>query len=404
MSGTFLVSREVRVAADTSTTTIDPTDATLAIANNLRVASLSIAAYDYLVTLPAEIRLYKSSSRRSLGFILFILIRYTSMIIMFTSNFGFFYHGFTPNACSHYFYVLPVFKVIQLMVSQAILGIRTYNVAQRNIRIGRIIASAYFVTSVFLWVTALYDRQERALKFSDYVSDQGNCLIGSAHPDQTISAWSFYLIAMLYDVLVLSVSTYRLLKLRGNSASSPSRRLLNILLYDGLGFFVALTAVNLANVIIYRGVGGAIQSSAASLEYAVIWISSQRILIHLRQEMAQQASLITARSPRANPILSGAHLHNPPYMNKSDENVTVDFGNIYDTGSLSDFNVGVHMKRMITRDTRPQVEESEASTATAGRNLYPPRMSVQVWDGHQEKAFQVMRASDNLASDEKDYV
>ena len=122
------------------------------------------------------------------------------------------------------------------------------------------------------------------------------------------------------------------------------------------------------------------------------------------EEMAQQASLITARSPRANPILSGAHLHNPPYMNKSDENVTVDFGNIYDTGSLSDFNVGVHMKRMITRDTRPQVEESEASTATAGRNLYPPRMSVQVWDGHQEKAFQVMRASDNLASDEKDYV
>ena len=91
-------------------------------------------------------------------------------------------------------------------------------------------------------------------------------------------------------------------------------------------------------------------------------------------------------------------------MNKSDENVTVDFGNNYDTGSLSDFNVGLHMKRMITKDARPlaRVEESEASTA--GRGLYTPRMSVQVWDEHQEKAFKVMRASDNPASDEKDYV
>lgn len=122
------------------------------------------------------------------------------------------------------------------------------------------------------------------------------------------------------------------------------------------------------------------------------------------EEMVQRASLIATHTPRANPILSGAHLHNPPYMNKSDENVTVDFGNNYDTGSLSDFNVGLHMKRMITKDARPlaRVEESEASTA--GRGLYTPRMSVQVWDGHQEKAFKVMRASDNPASDEKDYV
>jgi hypothetical protein len=64
---------------------------------------------------------------------------------MFTSNFGFFYHHFTPEACSYYCYVAPVFKgtspvvseysrlsdptVIQLMVSQAILGIRWVTMA-----------------------------------------------------------------------------------------------------------------------------------------------------------------------------------------------------------------------------------------------------------------------------------
>jgi len=32
------------------------------------------------------------------------------MIVMFTSNFGFFHHHFTPKVCSHYCYVAPVFK------------------------------------------------------------------------------------------------------------------------------------------------------------------------------------------------------------------------------------------------------------------------------------------------------
>ena len=70
------------LVVDASTATIDPTRGAFAVANNLRIASLSIAAYEYvasyvsstpilthlrpsyLVTLPAELRLYKSASRR----------------------------------------------------------------------------------------------------------------------------------------------------------------------------------------------------------------------------------------------------------------------------------------------------------------------------------------------------
>ena len=84
MYGTIFVSRGLAVhVADVSTTALDPTGEALAVANNLRVASLSIAAYEYVTsyvsstchsdslvgpsyfsTLPAEIRLYRSSSRR----------------------------------------------------------------------------------------------------------------------------------------------------------------------------------------------------------------------------------------------------------------------------------------------------------------------------------------------------
>lgn len=51
MSGTILVSGGVRVhVADVSTTALDPTNEALAVANNLRVASLSIAAYEYVTS------------------------------------------------------------------------------------------------------------------------------------------------------------------------------------------------------------------------------------------------------------------------------------------------------------------------------------------------------------------
>ena len=50
MSGTFLVSRGVEVLATDAAATLNPTDVALAVANNLRIASLSIAAYEYVTS------------------------------------------------------------------------------------------------------------------------------------------------------------------------------------------------------------------------------------------------------------------------------------------------------------------------------------------------------------------
>ena len=49
MSGTFLVSRGVRtLVTDVSATDINPASGALAVDNNLRIASLSIAVYEYV--------------------------------------------------------------------------------------------------------------------------------------------------------------------------------------------------------------------------------------------------------------------------------------------------------------------------------------------------------------------
>ena len=88
------------------------------------------------------------------------------------------------------------------------------------------------------------------------------------------------------------------------------------------------------------------------------------------EERVQQVSLIVSQPPK------------PPSRNRLDENPTVDTRRNYNYNTaLSDFNVGVRIERAIIRDGKPLDEESET---TAGRDLYPPPISVQVWDETKE--------------------
>ncbi|KAI0252205.1 hypothetical protein BJV78DRAFT_380092 [Lactifluus subvellereus] len=261
----------VMLATDT---TIPPSPDKLAVDTNLRVVSIAVAISEYFYTLPSEYRLYISADRRKLGLTLFILIRYSSVILMVISNMGYFYDHFSPKSCGHYYYVAPVFKVIQLMVSQAILGLRTYCISIRNIWVGRIILSTYVIVVGFQWFSNLL--------YLIPIMTNGNCVAASSHPQLPVSAWSFYLAAMLFDCIALSISTVYLLRMRVAGASSVSR-LVNIMLYDGLGYFVALTAVNTLNVFLHREINHSIPSSGVSLGYAITGIMNQRLLIHPRE-------------------------------------------------------------------------------------------------------------------------
>lgn len=135
----------------------------------LRVASMSIGSYDYILTLPAEWRLYRRQSsifHLSLSCVLFILIRYVSIVTIVTSNYGFFSTTFTYQACQKYHSVPPIFQAIQTMISQVIFGVRTFNIAKRDRRIG----IALLLLSLFAisteWIVQLSNRTPVVLKVS----------------------------------------------------------------------------------------------------------------------------------------------------------------------------------------------------------------------------------------------
>ncbi|KAG1789553.1 uncharacterized protein HD556DRAFT_1397531 [Suillus plorans] len=239
----------------------------------LRVASISVAFYDYVLTLPAEWRFYRSQSsifHMSLACTLFILIRYISIMAIVTSNYGFFSTAYTLQTCQQYYLVAPAFKAIQTMISQAILGIRAFNIARRDRRIGIILLLLYLLSTSAEWFADMFHRTP--------VVYDGNCTSGDA--GKVLSTWFYYLAVLVYDIVMVTISTVHLL--RYNPLSSRVEQLIRVLIYDGIGYFIVLSAANVLNLILYRTTNIYTQSTGASVGYALTWIMSQRILINIR--------------------------------------------------------------------------------------------------------------------------
>lgn len=286
-----------------------------------RVASLSIAFYDYFLTLPNEYRFYRSQPhilQMSQACILFILIRYVSIVSMVVSNYGAFSTSFTLESCRHYYYVSPIFKVLQTMVSQAIVGFRTFNISRRNENVRNFLVVYYIIAVVLEWFLNLYRRTPQVVN--------GSCISGTSSGSS--ASWLFYLVAICYDLVTLGISTVQLYQYKTHS--SRFHQLIQVMLYDGLIFFVALTAVNVLNLILYRGTNVVAQSTAPSLGYAVIWIMSQRILIHLREVAAeieggsQSINILTRHLRREQDVELPSRLQFKPPKGKVDQRSRAD--------------------------------------------------------------------------------
>ncbi|KAK7472972.1 hypothetical protein VKT23_001076 [Stygiomarasmius scandens] len=252
----------------------------------LRVASIAIALYDLISTLPRSWRFYKEHwdrPRLTVSFVLFFLIQISSILVLVISNVGFFYSHFTQNSCNHFYLLPPIFKVLQLMVSQVILGFRAYNLSQRSRRIGIFLVSLYVVACSIEWASTLYKRQA--------VVDPNHNICRAVFTDLFFSAWVYYAVAIIYDLATTSIAIAYLLKhTLSTTTSTVFSQLTKMMLYDGCGYFIALTAANVLNLIIYRE-NQDIQTAAASLGYCVTWIMSQRLLMHLHEASLERRNL-----------------------------------------------------------------------------------------------------------------
>jgi len=164
------------------------------------------------------------------------------------------------------------------MVSQAIIGYRTWNITRRSNKMGASLLTFGVIITVFEW----YSNVDARIP----VQSEGNCSPGNSIA--RMPQWVFYLMAMLFDAVTVLLSSFYLIKSASGIRGMSS--IIKMMFYDGLGYMVVLTAANIVNLILYRNsVGKGVQSSGASFGYMVVWIMSQRILIHIHDAAEERA-------------------------------------------------------------------------------------------------------------------
>ncbi|KAL1723827.1 hypothetical protein EV715DRAFT_285891 [Schizophyllum commune] len=241
------------------------------IAANLRVASLSIAIFHFAEVLPRGWRLVRDSRGLSVSAILFILINITSICVLTVSNVGFFYPYFTVKSCDQFYLLPPIFKVIQAMVAQAILGLRQVRMQASSILPLTLHIGVGRYSSPPDTGTGPGTRQVRTTFYCRAVSDR-----------RVFGAWVYYALAMIYDLSTTAICMWFLLQYRALKAGKTRSmsRLFTMMVYDGMSYFVVLTGVNILNLIFYR-TDELIQTAGSSLGYALNWIMSMKLLLHL---------------------------------------------------------------------------------------------------------------------------
>ncbi|TDL24640.1 hypothetical protein BD410DRAFT_786167 [Rickenella mellea] len=245
----------------------------------LRTASVAIAAYDYVLTLPAEYRFYKAQKgwfRLNQQCLMFIYIRYISLVLMTIANVGFFHDGWSVFECRHYFMIAPVFKVLQTMASQLILATRTYSISKREPWVLWCMSVLYVLTTGVEFFVNLYMRTPVQNLAVNLFVQFASCASGNGVGHHI--AWIHYIIAMSFDLVAIGISTAYLWMY--SATSTRVSHFVRTLLYEGLGYFVVLTAINLVNLFLFR----------TSLGYVVVWIMSQRIILHQREAAEDYAS------------------------------------------------------------------------------------------------------------------
>ncbi|KIK90507.1 hypothetical protein PAXRUDRAFT_98128, partial [Paxillus rubicundulus Ve08.2h10] len=192
----------------------------------IRIASSSIATYDYFRTVPTVFEFYRSEwATRRLRLVdslcLLVLIRVTSIALIAISNVGFFYTHFTSESCSKFYLIAPMFKALQIMVAQCIMGVRTYNLSGRSRGVGFFILLFYLIACGLQWYSNIYGRLREfgllhvrtSLNLPKASFDPAT--VRSSLPFSTgdhIGSWFYYVVAMVYDITTTSISMFYLLK------------------------------------------------------------------------------------------------------------------------------------------------------------------------------------------------
>ncbi|TFK35424.1 hypothetical protein BDQ12DRAFT_688119 [Crucibulum laeve] len=209
-------------------------------------AAATLIVFEFLLTLPAEVR-QMWRQKKTLVFALFTTLRYATILYQVTFSMFFFLPIHSKRRCASLIYVEQVFFIFSSASLSGIFALRTFAIYHRNWYILGILlviaAVKVFISAIDFFVSAEIATQNPA--FSQF----GSCnetLTGNTARWNTASA----ALALLFDTIVLSLTLAKTVK------TSLWRRKANLhksytyyILRDGLLYYFAIEILLLFTVI-----------------------------------------------------------------------------------------------------------------------------------------------------------
>ncbi|KAG8936250.1 hypothetical protein FRC02_003542 [Tulasnella sp. 418] len=241
--------------------------------NNLRIATFSIAAFDYLQTLPGEYRLYRKqwkNGRISIVCGLFVVVRYMSILCLFMNGVGFYVHTFNEASCKKFYLVPLMTKLVAGLASNGIIFSRTYAISHNK----KTLISLSVLCVLLLPLQILGNAYKRVPVVGTGV-DAGNCQAKTPSGDFR-SAPYYYLANVIFDAVACSIATVSLLRrssVNGNLGFFGKKVLKHGLLYAFASTLTNfLVTLALFDVQYLRNIG-------AFLSVAVTMILAQHLVL-----------------------------------------------------------------------------------------------------------------------------
>ncbi|KAJ7753184.1 hypothetical protein B0H16DRAFT_1886991 [Mycena metata] len=253
-------------------------------AANLRVAAYTVALFEHLLTnssggIPILFEIEGGSSRYPPPIILFLqdglfvavanLIEETHLSVI-----GFFRPDSARITCSHFLWVVPIFKLFLYLASQAILTLKTCALSRKSPVILCLLVLLFLVSSNLT---------------------TNSCTSGN-EPGVKVASL-YYAACLVFDAVTMVIIAAYLWKFSSYSRHSNNiGRLTKMMLEDGIVYFVVLDEHRELDILQSRDT--VLQSSAASLGYAVTMIFSSRFILNLSEHIREGLSGdSTSRTP-----------------------------------------------------------------------------------------------------------
>ncbi|TKY88753.1 hypothetical protein EX895_002384 [Sporisorium graminicola] len=168
-----------------------------AFSNDVAIVAATLYCWEYLMTVPSELGIYVTIPLRAPHLILFVLMRYTTLVAISLGLYATWRRQ--SGDCIPYREICTL--LVQLSVS-AVLGWRTIAIWQRD---ARIIVIVFLLLTTLMLFSSLLVLSLKSRKLSN-----GACLlVENGNYEFFPLAW-FYAGTVLYDTIVIVLSTYRL--------------------------------------------------------------------------------------------------------------------------------------------------------------------------------------------------